>query len=110
MAMGSVTVLKKGVFGPGGLRYALLEVQPTSGANYVTGGDIVGTNASFGFKKGVVHFAHVEPKLAADRTQHYYFDTATNRLVAFPVATPQTELAAAQDLSGRRVRIFVVGQ
>lgn len=37
MALGPVTIRKQGVFGD--LRYVIADVQPTSGANYTTGGE-----------------------------------------------------------------------
>lgn len=37
MALGSVTVIKRGVLGD--IRYTICDVQPTSGANYTTGGE-----------------------------------------------------------------------
>lgn len=40
MALGTVTHVKQGVVGD--LRYVIADVQPTTGANYATGGEVFG--------------------------------------------------------------------
>jgi hypothetical protein len=109
MAMGTVTVLKKGVLGPGGVRFALVEVQPTAGANYVTGGgEAIGSAATFGFKRGIVHAAFTQPKVAADRSHVYELDQSNFKLSAY-VVTTGVEAGNNVDLSAKRVRIFIIG-
>jgi hypothetical protein len=111
MALGSVTVHEKGVLAPGGLRFVLLEVQPTSGANYTANGESLPLSTFKGFRKKVVA-AFCQVKAEADGSESYIVDpgngVSTVKLVA--MASDGTEATASADLSAKRVFIFALGK
>lgn len=110
MALGSVTLIKKGVIAPGGLRYVILEVQPTSGANYTANGEALPLSNFRKFDNGVL-WSSATPKDEASSATSVFVDNSTPaspKLVAIDAATGVEE-AAAQDLSAMRFRIFAIG-
>lgn len=107
MALGTVTVVEKGVLGPGGLRFVILNVQPSSGANYTANGETFDVS-SYNPKISTVVFASFAPKDEASGATDLVYDYANGKLVAFDAATGVEE-AGNQDLSGATYRAFILG-
>lgn len=109
MALGSVTLIKKGVLAPGGLKFVILEVQPTTGANYTANGEALANSVFRGFRNGNVYYFKAEPKDEASGASYLVYDYANRKLLAFDSATGVEE-AASQDLSAMRFRVFAIGE
>jgi len=110
MALGTVTIVKKGVLAPGGIRFAIVDIQPTTGANYTANGEAL-TPAMFGFSSEIYH-GELSPKDEASGTETYIVDpgngVSTVKLVA--MASDGVEIAASVDLSAKRARGIVYGK
>jgi hypothetical protein len=110
MALGTVTVKTRGVTQSGD-RYVVVEVQPTSGANYTANGETLPLATVFkGFRRRVL-FASAVQKDEAAGSEFYIVDLTSEsapKLVA--MASDGTEASASADLSAKRVRIFAIGR
>lgn len=107
MALGTVTIRRRGVLG-GGLRYIILEVQPTTGANYTANGETLALSQFKGFKKAVL-FAACEPKDEASSAREFTLDIPNMKLVVMDAATA-AEVAGSSDQSAFRTVIFAIGR
>jgi hypothetical protein len=109
MALGTVTVKTRGVTQSGD-RYVVVEVQPTSGANYTANGETLPLSSFKGFRRRVL-FASAVQKDEAAGSEFYIVDLTSEsapKLVA--MASDGTEASASADLSAKRVRIFAIGR
>lgn len=109
MALGTVTEVKSGVAGD--LRYAVLDVQLTSGANYTTGGEGFDVAQVPGFKSAVYD---VTGDIAGGyqvqwipSTKKLLVRQGDNPNVA---AAPGVEVGLNTNLSAVTARIFVLGK
>lgn len=107
MALGTVTHVKQGVVGD--LRYVIADVQPTTGANYATGGEVFGTSQLS--RTGTLLAAMVVGgETDATNKRLYQWDPATGKLVAYHqnanTDVGLIEVAASTDLSTDVVRLF----
>lgn len=107
MALGTVSVVKRGVL-PGGLRFVILNIQPTTGANYTANGETFDVQ-TYAPKMKSVYFALFSPKNEASGATDLVYDYANEKLLAFDAATGVEE-AASQDLSTFSYRAFIVGK
>jgi hypothetical protein len=108
MALGTVSVVKKGVLAPGGLKFVILNVQPTTGANYTANGETFAATRFPGFRNGNVYFFQATPKDEISGATYLVYDFANRKLLAHDAATGVEE-AAAQDLSTFSYRVFAIG-
>lgn len=92
MALGTVTPVKRGVFGD--LRYVIADVRPTSGANYTTGGETFGA-AQLSLTGSLLSVEQVGSGSALRRV---VFRPDTGKLMALAAGT-DVEIAASSDLS-----------
>lgn len=106
MALGTVTKVKGGVFGD--LRYAIVDVNITSGANYTTGGETFGAAQVPGFSSSVLSVEQVGSGSALRRAVYI---PSTGKLQALAAAT-DVEIAASSNLSAANdiVRLLVLGK
>ena len=101
MALGTVTVVKRTVFG--NMRVTIADVNPSSGANYTTGGEVFGA-AQLGLTGQVVAVVPVGSPIDATNKTVLQWNPATGKLVAYN-QTANTdvgliEAASNTDLSG----------
>lgn len=103
MALGTVTAVKRGVFGD--LRYTIADVNPTSGANYTTGGETFGA-AQVNQTGSVLAVFQVG---SGTNLRRVVYIPSTGKLQALAAAT-DVEIAASTDLSAAadRVRLVVL--
>ena len=106
MALGTVTEIERGVMGD--LKYVILDVQPTAGANYTANGEPVTLANTFGFPNELF-FASCENRVENADISEYFVDIANMKLVAIDAATGVEE-AGNQNLSAHRIRIFALGR
>lgn len=103
MALGTVTAVKRGVFGD--LRYTIADVNITSGANYTTGGETFGA-AQISATGSILAVIQVGSGSALRRS---VWLPSTTKLMALAAAT-DVEIAASTDLSAAndRVRLLIL--
>lgn len=111
MALGTVTIRKQGVFGD--LRYAIVDVAPTSGANYTTGGETFGT-AQYRQTGSLLGVIPLGSAVDATNKTVLSWDQATGKLVAYN-QTANTdvgliEVAASTNLSGEVHRLLCLSK
>lgn len=80
MALGTVTLRKQGVFGD--LRYVIADVQPTTGANYATGGEVFGA-AQLRQTGSLLAVLPVGAAVDATNKTVLQWDQVTGKLVAY---------------------------
>lgn len=116
MALGAITEIAKGVMGD--RKYAILDVQLTSGANYADNGEAFDYGLVPGFNLQI-DFVSAEagvPTTPAVNGIVVVWDRAAKKLVYFQgdnaavAAGPLIEVAANTDLSTSSARLFVVGK
>ena len=107
MALGAVTVVEKGVLAPGGLRFVIVEVVPSTGANYTANGHAFDVS-DYNPKITTVVFACFVPKDEASGATDLIYDYANGKLLAFDAATGVEE-AGNEDLSGMLHQGFIIG-
>lgn len=109
MALGTVTEVKQGVFGD--LRYAIVDVQLTSGANYTAGGETFDVDQIPGFKSSVMSVVG-----AAANGYQVQWIPGTKKLQvrqgdnANVAAAPSVEVAASANLSAVTARLTCLGK
>ena len=116
MALGAVTQVEKGVLGPGGLRYCIFNVVPSSGANYTANGETIALTNFPKFRKEVF-FAAAEPANEASGTdRRYVIDLSTPSAPKLVVVKDDgtsgvpAEEAGNANLSSLTVRVFAIGR
>lgn len=107
MALGSVTLIKKGVLAPGGLRYVILEIVPTTGANYTANGETFPLSHFRKFQDKPI-FTVITPVDEASGATDLYYERSSGKLLAFDAATGVEE-AASQNLAAFTYRMFALG-
>ena len=107
MALGAVTVVRKGVVAPGGLRFVILNVQPTTGANYTANGESFPLSLFPKFTAPPM-FVQASPQNEASGASYLVYEPSTQKLLAFDSATGVEE-AGSQDLSAMSFRVFALG-
>lgn len=110
MALGTVTEVKSGVFGD--LRYAVLDVNVTSGANYTTTGELFSHVNIPGFK---VSLLAVSGSPGGSAGFVVVYDAINGKLMAFrqnATTGALNEVPANTDLSSaaNRVRLIAFGK
>lgn len=111
MALGTYTILKKGVLAPGGLRYVIANLQATTGANYTANGEALTIASLSGnyFRRGILHYVQITAKDEASGATDLIYDHTNKKVLAFDAATGVEE-AASQDLSAMTYRVFAIGE
>lgn len=101
MALGTVTPVKRGVFGD--LRYVIADVNVSSGANYTTGGEPFAA-AQLSLTGSLLSVVQVGSGTALRRAR---WDKDNKKLMALAAAT-DAEIAGNSDLSAAadQVRLF----
>lgn len=107
MALGAVTLVKKGVLAPGGLRYCILEFAGTTGANYTANGEPIALSNFPKFQDKPL-FTVITPQSEAAGASDLYYERSSGKILAFDAATGVEE-AGNQNLSGQTYRMFAVG-
>lgn len=108
MALGTVTTIEQGVLGD--LKYVILEVQPSSGANYTADGEVMSLANHFGFSSDV-YYVNVKPKNEASATSIAFFERSTMKLLVMNNGIAGgTEFAGNTDLSAQRFELFALGR
>ncbi len=108
MALGTVTVVKKTVFGD--LNVWVVDVQPSSGANYTTNGEPFDVAQIPGATGSIVHVAETPSVLEGANATVTVWNPTTKKLMAFGTAgsaTGLTEIANATNLSTKSARLMV---
>jgi hypothetical protein len=102
MALGTVTKVKAGVFGD--LRYTIVDVRPTSGANYVAGGAAFDVAQVPGATGSILAVDVVGGAVDATNKTFVEWDAVTKKLVAYNQTAGTDvgliEAATNADLSG----------
>lgn len=111
MALGTVTRVKSGVFGD--LWYSIVDVVPTTGANYTTGGEGFAA-AQIGRTGTLLAVLPVGAAVDATNKTVVQWDQATKKLVAYN-QTANTdvgliEAASNSNLSGESHRLLCLGK
>lgn len=112
MALGTVTVVKRGVIGD--MRMAIVDVQPTTGANYTTGGEGFAA-AQVGFASGqLLAVIPVGSTVDATNKTVLQWDPTNKKLVAYN-QTANTdvgliEAASNSNLSTESHRLLCLGK
>lgn len=111
MALGTYTVVKKGVLAPGGLKFIVANVQATTGANYTANGEALTVASLSGghFRRGILHYIQVTAKDEASGATDLIYDHTNKKMLAFDAATGVEE-AGNQDLSAMTYRVFALGE
>ena len=106
MALGTVTKVKATVFGD--LRVTIVDVRPTSGANYVIGGAPFGAAQVPGATGTVLGVIQIGGGTSLVRVA---WDASTGKLMVFKVAT-DVDSATNDDYSaaGQSVRLLVLSK
>lgn len=107
MALGTVTLVEEGVMGD--LKYGILTVVPTSGANYTANGEAFDVMDYLGTFVVEPFFAVATPADEASGASYLVVNLADSLLVAFDAATGVEE-AANQNLSTMTFTVFVLGR
>lgn len=112
MALGTVTKVKAGVFGD--LRYTIVDVAPSSGANYTTGGEGFAAAQVPGATGTVLAVLPVGSAIDATNKTVLQWDPATKKLVAYN-QTANTdvgliEVASNTNLSAESHRLLVLSK
>jgi len=112
MALGTVTIVKRSVFG--NFRVTIADIQVTAGANYTTGGESL-PPSKLGLNQ--IFFADCGPAVSSTPTTFQVaYNTTSSKLVAYGQnATPgpavaQPQVTANTDLSGFTARCTFIGQ
>jgi hypothetical protein len=105
VALGTVTLIKKGVIAPGGLRFAILEfIGP---ASYTADGEAIALSNFPKFQDKPI-FTVISPTSEAAGATNMYYERSSGKILAFDAATGVEE-AAAQNLSTMTYRMFALG-
>lgn len=115
MALGTVTEVAKGVMGD--RRYAIVDVQLTSGANYTADGEAFDFDKVPGFRSQI-DFVSAELGIANPPAAGAVvtWDRTNKKLVYFRSDNPNAaiteliEAAASANLSALTARLFVIGK
>lgn len=114
MALGTVTVVKRSVFGD--MRMTIVDVNPSSGANYTTGGEVFGAAQIPGVTGQVFAVIPAGSPIDATNKTILQWNPSTGKLVAYN-QTANTdvgliEAASNSDLSGaaEKQRLIVLSK
>jgi hypothetical protein len=109
MALGTVTLVKKTVFGD--LQIFVVDIQPTSGANYTTNGDVFGAAQLPGAPTGTILHVDCNPSGSVGGPACLtMWDPVNGKLKSYGTAGSAaglTEIANNTDLSAQKVRAVV---
>lgn len=108
MALGTVTLVKKTVFGD--LNVWIVDVVPSSGANYTTNGEAFDVAQIPGASGSIIHVAETPAVVQGANATVTVWNPTTKKLMAFGTAgsaTGLTEIANNTDLSGKTARLLV---